>query len=189
MKLFLDVYNHLRFIILPLREIDQFSPKKGRIIDLGCGEGVVAKYLARNKRRFVIGVDQDEKRLQKSSVKNLKFVLEDIRNFKIENATGVILSDVLHHLKFSDQKKILNNISQGFKNGSVLIIKEIDFDENIRSKLSRFWDFVFYPKDKIYYSSAKKLTKILLGLNFKVQIIRASRFIPGSTTLFICTKC
>ena len=137
---------------------------------------------------MVIGIDLDEKRLKESVRKNLRFKVGDIRKFKLDKTDGVIISDVLHHVSFEDQKSILKNIAKSLKKGSVLVIKEIDTGEFIRSKLSRFWDFVFYPGDKIYFNDAKILKKSLESLGFTVSIKRPTRLFPGSTTLFICKK-
>lgn len=174
--------------MLPLEEIDRSLPRKGRIVDLGCGEGIVARYLAKNSKRQVIGVDLDEKRLKKSQFENLQFELADIRSYELKNARGVILSDVLHHLNFIDQDKVLINITKNLKKGGVLIIKEIDTLEFVRSKLSRFWDFIFYPKEKIYFSNSDNMSRKLTKLGFKVLLKRPARFFPGSTALFICKK-
>jgi len=174
--------------MLPLKQIDETLPKSGKIIDLGCGEGIIANYLAREQKRLVIGVDLNKSRLPKSSKQNLQFIYGDIIEFQLKNASGVILSDVLHHLVFPDQKTLLTRIASCFKKGGILIIKEIDTKELVRSKLSRFWDFILYPKDEIYYWNSKKLRNLLASLGFKVKIIRPCRFFPGSTTLFICKK-
>ena len=182
------LYDFLRSLILPLREIDHALPKKGQIYDLGCGEGVISKFLAKVKTREVIGIDSNKTRLQKSTLKNLNFMYRDIRTFNFKSADGVVISDVLHHLEFKDQKKVLYFVFQGLKKNGVMVVKEIDAGEFIRSKLSRFWDLVLYPNDKIYYQNSKNLRNFLNGLGFKVKIVRASRFFPGSTTLFICQK-
>ncbi len=184
----LHLYDFLRFQMLPLSEIDEFLPKKGRILDLGCGEGVTAKYLAQIKSRQVIGVDSNPERLQKSDQKNLKFELADIRKYPLKDVRAIIISDVLHHLNYQDQKNLLSKIASSLKKGGVLLIKEIDTTERLRSNLSRFWDFVFYPKDKIYYHNSKDLKEYLENLGFKVKISRPSRLFPGSTTLFLCQK-
>lgn len=183
-----SIYDFLRSFMLPLSEIDQAIPNRGRIIDLGCGKGVTAKYLARIKTRQVVGVDNNKKRLQNSTQNNLIFVLDDIRNYKLKAPDAVVISDVLHHLKFKDQKELLVKIAKNLKKGGVCIIKEIDTNEFIRSKLSRFWDFIFYPKDKIYYQDSESLRDFLKKSGFHIKIIRASRIFPGSTTLFICRK-
>ncbi len=174
--------------MLPLNEIDKSLPQRGTIVDLGCGEGVIANYLAQNQNRNVIGIDLNEKRLQSSTKKNLKFQIGDIRNYNLKNVEGVILSDVLHHINFRDQEKVLINIAKGLNKGGILVLKEIDSEELVRSKLSRFWDFVFYPTEKIYFSNPRKLSSKLKNLGFRVSIKRPLRLLPGSTTLFICKK-
>lgn len=182
------VYVLIKQLFLPLKEIDQSLPQRGKIIDLGCGEGFVAKYLARRQQRSVVGVDLSKSRLPKTDLKNLRFECLDIITFNISGAKGIILSDVLHHLDLSKQKKLLFKISKNLTKGSVLVIKEIDTQEFIRSKLSRFWDFIFYPQDKIYYSGSQHFKLFLENLGFHVKLIRTSRLFPGSTTLYIARK-
>lgn len=182
------IYDFLRSVMLPLREIDDVLPKKGKIIDLGCGEGVMAKFLAKTTSRDVIGVDDDKKRLQKSNIYNLTFTLADIKGYDLKGADAIIISDVLHHLTYQDQDKLIKNVAKSLKRGGVFVIKEIDTGEFTRSKLSRIWDFVFYPNDKIYYHNAIELSKALKSKGFKVKITRPTRFFPGSTTLFVCQK-
>lgn len=181
-------HNFLRVLMLPLKEIDSFLPQSGKIVDLGCGEGVIAEFLASKNGRMIIGIDLDEKRLKVSTQKNLRFQVGDIRKFKLDKIDGVIISDVLHHVNFQDQRLVLKNIAKGLKKGGVLVVKEIDTGEFIRSRLSRFWDFVFYPGEKIYFNDAQKLKKLLESLGFTVSIKRPTRLFPGSTTLFVCKK-
>lgn len=182
------LYDFLRKAILPLEEIDRGLPQKGKIFDLGCGEGVISKYIAKNKKRTVIGIDSEKKRLPKYKTKNLSFKNTDIREISLEGCSGVVISDVLHHLDLKDQKNLLARIAKEFKKGGVLIIKEIDESEFIRSRLSRLWDFILYPKDNINYWNYRILKKFLEEIGFRVNFSRPRRLFPGSTTLFICKK-
>jgi len=185
----IPITDFLKKIIWPLEEIDKILPQRGLIYDLGCGEGVIAKYLANSSAsRRVIGVDVDKKRLPKIKSQNLSFEAGDIRSFRLETADGVIISDVLHHLSAIDQKKLLIKISQCLKKGGVLVIKEIDKNEFIRGHLSRLWDFLLYPKDKIHYWRSNDLRVFLKSLGFAVKITHPVRLFPGSTTLYICKK-
>src|SRR5436190_15445589 len=111
----MPLYNFLRSWMLPLKEIDNFVPAHGNIVDLGCGQGIIATYLSRKKTRNVIGVDLDADRLPPSSQKNLRFINSDIRNYNLKNIDAIILSDVLHHINYSDQKKLFKNIAQNLK--------------------------------------------------------------------------
>lgn len=181
-------YNYLRSLILPLDEIDNAIPLKGKIIDLGCGQGVISNYLASKKRRTVIGIDKNVSRLSRSPQKNLFFKKGDITNISIKNVDGVIISDVLHHLSVTNQKILLKKTSTGLNKNGVLVVKEIDTEEFVRSKLSRVWDYLLYPKDDIHFSRTTDMKRLLLKLGFKVTILRPSRLFPGSTTLYVCKK-
>lgn len=181
------IYDFLRSQMLPLNAIDEVTAKNGLVVELGCGQGIIANYLAKSGKRKIIGVDLNEKRLPKAK-KNPRFIKSDIRTFKFNGASTVIISDVLHHMNFPDQKKVIENSTHGIKKGGKLIIKEIDSGEFIRSNMSRFWDFIFYPKDKIHYNKSKDLKEYLEKLGYKIKITRPSRLFPGSTTLFVCQK-
>lgn len=184
-----QVYLFLRSLILPIFEINQTIPKKGKIVDLGCGQGLIAFSLAQTKTRQVLGIDSNELRLPKSFQKNLKFKKGDIIKTNLGKIEGAVISDVLHHLARHDQLKLIKNVFSNLATGGVLVIKEIDKGEFLRSRLSRAWDFLLYPKDKIYFRSANDLKVILIDVGFKsIKISRPCRFFPGSTTLFVCTK-
>lgn len=182
------LHNFLRNLMLPLKQMDEALPAKGTILDLGCAEGPIAFYLAKNPKRFVIGVDLDAKRLPKSKQKNLIFEKGDIRKYSMKNVSAVVISDVLHHIEFKDQELVLKNVAEGLKKDGILLIKEIDTEDTIRSKLSRFWDFVFYPNEKIYFSSKTNLKNKLSKLGFKTVVKKDLLFFPGSTTLYVCKK-
>ncbi len=182
------LYNFLRSAILPLKEIDVALPQKGCIIELGCGEGVISTYLARNKQRKIIGIDLNNNRIANTTSPNLAFKVGDITKTNFKHQEGFVISDVLHHIAPEKQKKLLGNLHKALKKNGVLVIKEIDKDEFLRSKMSRLWDFILYPNDKINYWSSLDLKTYLIKIGFKVYVKRPSRFFPGSTTLFICTK-
>lgn len=185
----MSVHDLLKKTIWPLDDINKFLPSKGLIYDLGCGEGVITKFLAyASKARIVVGVDSDKNRLQNTSAKNLIFVAKDIRKFSLKKSDGVVISDVLHHLHTSDQKRLLTIIAKSLKKDGILVIKEIDSQEYLRSRLSRLWDYLLYPQDKIFYWNSDNLKIFIRSLGLKVRITRPSRFFPGSTTLFICKK-
>lgn len=184
----MPLYDFLRSLMLPLQEINRLLPNSGKIFDLGCGEGTIARYLAQVKSRQIIGVDANSRRLPKSELKNLHFELGDIRNYNLKSPIAVVISDVLHHLNFKDQEKVLKNIADNLKKGGVLLIVDIDTDEIIRSKISRFWDFILYPQDKIYYRNSKVFIPFLSSLGFKVDIQWPIRLSPRSTVLYYARK-
>ena len=184
----MSFYYFLRKLIVPLDKIDYYLPRKGTIIDLGCGQGIICKFIANSHDRKIIGVDVNTKRLPKIKINNLKFISADITKYKIKKAEGVVLSDVLHHLPLNDQKKIIKKVYSSLAKDGILIIKEIDSDQKIRSKLSRLWDLILYPKDKISYWKANDLIRFLSLCGFRVTMRRESKLFPGSTNLFVASK-
>jgi len=183
-----SLYAFLRAQILPLEEIDNAIPRKGHIVDLGCGQGLIATYLSNKPGRNVLGVDANSKRLPANKSNNLQFKKADITTLKLKSPITIILSDVLHHLSVEKQNKLINNSYKNLKIGGLLIIKEIDTDEWLRSRLSRLWDMLIYPKDKISFRSSNELTLRLKKTGFKLTVSRPCRLFPGSTTLYICKK-
>lgn len=188
------IYTLLRWLICPFHLMEQYLPKKGTIIDIGCGEGVFCQYLARSgERRTVIGIDTNGKRIELAKragrfLGNLQFKKQNALSINFSQIDVIVMSDFFHHLNTISQKKLLKSIASGLKKGGVLLIKEISSGDLLRSRLSRFWDFVFYPKDTIYYREKNELKRTLGSLGFGVKVKKEALHFPGSTHLFLCTK-
>ena len=184
----------LKSWLWPFADINSILPQKGTIIDLGCGDGLVAYYLAdHGPKRQVIGIDLDANKINqarslKPRLKNLQFIVADITKVDLRQAQGCLLSDVLHHLPKKRQFQLLQLISRQLKSGAVCLIKEADKSDFIRSHLTRLWDWLLYPHDKIHYWSAQTLIRTMRQLGFTVKSTPAMPWFPGSTNLFVCIK-
>lgn len=98
------------------------------ILDLGCGTGAMAFYLANNGHK-VVGIDISKKAISiaKESTKHLQlkgeacFFCKDIKNFKTKQKFDlVICSEVLEHIK--NDANVLKKIFRFLKKNSVLVI-------------------------------------------------------------------
>lgn len=152
----------LRQLMLPLKQIDSALPNAGLIYEIGCGTGIISKYIASSHpKRQVVGIDLDTEKItqveNQQHKENLTFVAVDALTYDYLRCDGVVLSDFLHHLKFADQIVLLQKVTNRLKLKGVLIIKEIDKNDRIFRWMSRFWDFLFYPIDKIYYRKKEEL--------------------------------
>ncbi len=179
--------------MLPIKEIDLALPKKGLIYEIGSGYGSISTNLGMySSARKLIGIDIDKYKIEKainlSVLKNVKFEYGDALNYVFLQCNGVILSDFLHHINYDQQVIILKKISQKIVKKGILIIKEIDRSDKVRMLMSRLWDFIFYPKDKIYYRTKEEIILILTKLGFSVKYKKTILWFPGSTCLFICQK-
>lgn len=184
----------IKHLFIPLRSIDQALPDSGVIVDLGCGEGFISSFLARNPKRTVIGIDQDQTKIMQAKLEddkfnNLNFKADNILTTKIPSHTvGIVISDVLHHLSQKSQQDLLTRITNSLKKDAVIVIKEINRADVIRSKLSRLWDLILYPQDKINYLSTKEIDQVMNQQNFTIQHLKKHLLVPASIHLYICTK-
>lgn len=189
----MNFYSLLRSLILPVSQIDTSLPSTGLIYELGSGFGVLAHEIAKSSiNREVIGMDIDETKVAVANktyyLPNLTFLVADAIQFQFKSASGIVMSDFLHHLDYESQEKLLNKLNGRLSKKGVLVIKEIDKSDSIRKLLSRIWDFLLYPEDTIKYRSQSQWQKLLEKLGLKTNISREVPWFPGSTLLFICRK-
>lgn len=184
----------LRILILPFWKIDDTLPKKGKIIDIGCGDGGLTNYLSlRAKERTLVGIDFTKKRinLAKNSIKGLRgiaFIQGNVITTNLDKADAYLLVDVLHHIEFSVQKKLLNVVVKKMDDNSVLVIKEVDDSNFFPFWFGHLIEKILYPGQIICTRSKKDWLGLFtsLGLSYKVE--SGSLFFPDSTLIFVCKK-
>lgn len=183
----------LRSFMLPVKEINDSIPNTGLIYEIGSGIGTLAKALAQfSATRRVIGLDYDRHKINSAKKsypqKNVDYIHADALRFPYKQCQGVVMSDFLHHISYSHQEEILEIITKKVKKQGKIVIKEIVRDDGVFMWLSRLWDFLLYPKDKICYRTRNEWIKLFTAFGYNVKVKRAAHWFPGSTHLFICQK-
>jgi ubiquinone/menaquinone biosynthesis C-methylase UbiE len=184
--LFVKLYVRLRLPFVNNRGFHLFLPPQGKILDLGCGYGLLANLLSLNNDGwYVVGIDSNPNRIEQArlSIKdrdNIEFHLGDARKFPLD-ANVVILTDFLHHLKFEDQDKMLEDIHQQLCPGGTLILLEASTKPKLKSFMSRLSDCLLYPFDeKANFRDPEELASTLNCIGFKVNIFeRTSKIFAG----------
>ena len=113
----LDLYSDLNFwdkLFIKLKinnfafeEIEKFVPKKGTIIDLGCGHGLFANYLSLTaSEREILGLDLDKNRIAAAKQteqfqRKVEFKVKDICNFTIPSVDAITLIGVLYLIPYT----------------------------------------------------------------------------------------
>lgn len=141
------MYDAIRKLILPLKDLERLVPKRGKILDVGCGHGTLARFLVKkNSKRFVTGIDP--------SFQKIKIARKLARNFKnlsfenkyINEIKGIfdciIISDVLY--LFPDQQKInlLRKCKSILKKNGFLIVKTDSHEPKWLFKIIRLQEFI-----------------------------------------------
>ena len=185
-----------RWLITPLSFIERLLPKEGTIVDIGCGEGMLANLIAiGSSRRRVIGFDLDKKRIAvaeeaaKKRITNVKFSVSDALNYNFDGITGVTLIDVLHHIPDpKKQEKIIRIISDKSNKGTMLIVREPCFNQVLKGRFTYLVDKLLYRGDIINFRKAEEWKILLEGNNFSVTIYNTNRLSPISSYVFVAQK-
>ena len=121
-----EIYQKYKDYYLLVSDIvKKFAPSKAKILDLGCGTGILEMYLPKDCK--IVGIDNSKDMLKiakDKKLKNTKFVLADIRNFNLEEKfdIAVCINDTLNHLTSSkDLKSFFANVARHLKKGGLLI--------------------------------------------------------------------
>src|SRR5690606_10046182 len=114
--------KRLDFII---KQIHDFAGSAARVLDVGCGNGVISRSLG--KEGFeVYGIDISDKAIEKAkqlnTYPNVHFEVKSAEQLVAEGKTYdvIICSEVLEHLH--DPSKLLNVLHQSLTDKSILIV-------------------------------------------------------------------
>jgi 2-polyprenyl-3-methyl-5-hydroxy-6-metoxy-1,4-benzoquinol methylase len=117
----------------PIDAVAAATPASGRILDLGCGHGVVALYLAMtSNERDITGVDVDgEKVIEARAAAEAAGVSVHFEDVAPEyRPTGewdaITVVDVLYLLGETAAWEVVDAAAEALAAGGVLVIKEID---------------------------------------------------------------
>lgn len=167
-------YAWARWAVCPFTCVEPFVPREGPILDLGCGAGLFAHYLAlRSPVRRVWGIDQDERKLAlarrlAAGVGNLVVTGGDLRQIPLPPARAITLVDVLHHVGGPHcQSELVRACYHALAPGGLLIVKEIA--ERPRWKFA--WNYLhdsFLSRGELCYRSQRAMLDLLTGAGFLV---------------------
>lgn len=197
---FSELFQIIRIWDAPYELLDKYVPKAKTIIDLGCGDGLLANSLAlRSKNSQVWGVDINNERVEeaKKGISNTHFIVGDITKKSIPEANVILLVHVLHHLPSKDaQVKLLDTCVKKLKKGGKLIVVEIQEKPLLKLILTWLVDAFVVPilfqkslyDFKFWYRTRREWIRILKERNLKVKTITASANKPFSHVIFVATK-
>jgi 1-acyl-sn-glycerol-3-phosphate acyltransferase len=127
---------------------ESLMPKKGKIVDVGCGYGFLPYMLFfKSRHREILGLDYDEEKITvaqncASKRPNINFETVDVTNYEFPDADGFIISDVLHYLEPDQQVKVIGNLARKLNKNGILVIRDADADLKTRQAGTAYTEFV-----------------------------------------------
>lgn len=186
-----SLFTKIRFWTSSFVELEKFVPKKGTILDLGCGYGIFGNYLAlTSPQRNILGLDTDKEKIKNAykGIKNISFKVGDATKMQLENLDCILLLDVLHHLNsYREQEKLIEHCNFMLKKGGELIISDVDNKPLWKLIFAWLTDFILYKGQQVYYRYKKEMLKVLKTYFPKVRI-EALHNNPYPHLVYICQK-
>jgi len=195
LPIFAKIYLQLRPMIIPFEQIEKQVPNEGNVVDVGCGFGIFANFLAsRSKNRKVTGIDLNKKRIDLAKtiyghLPNLNFFCGDITDTQIPPADVITVVDVLHHIPSNDlQKKLLKSFYSVLSEGGRLIVKDVDTKPFWKYLFNLIHDYLMTKGEPVLYQDQKTIKNLLKEAGFKLEKIFEIKKYPYAHVLYIGTK-
>lgn len=136
----------------------RFSPKNARILDVGCGAGVYASYIA-NQGCSVTAVDLSPHQIHLARTtyaqQRIQWICGNIMDFSTSKNEydGILVNSSFHHILRSDRRRFLRKMFNALRdNGRMLLITRV------------------HPFD-----AQKKITEIRSGIEISRHSVRTTR--------------
>lgn len=183
-----------------------------RLLDLGCGQGLLASWLRAARQLFEEGQWQtrwpepprlsayrgielmvsDVQRASAAGTENVEFVQGDIRTTDFGKADTVVILDVLHYIEPEEQEQVLKRVREALLPSGKLVLRIGDADGGLPFLYSNLVDrVVFFLRGhrvaKLHTRSLREWRDLLSGLGFNVESLPMNKGTPFASTLLLGT--
>lgn len=195
------LFEFIRKLTIPFNQIETYIPKKGRILDVGCGHGVFSRMVAQKYPDLeVLGIDPSDHKIDIAKSKspylpNLSYknlYLKDVH----ESFDCITIMDVLYLLPNSKKIEILSLSKKLLQKNGLLILNEIDTSQGLIFKflfleeiiMVKLLKYTFSDNKKLFFLNSKGYTRELKNLGFKTTAKKIKGFLPFYHIMYLAKK-
>jgi SAM-dependent methyltransferase len=184
-------------------------PDGARLVDLGCGQGVLPAFLVAARACYergewptawpppprlasVLGVDLRRRAIAAARVAlggRATFEVGDVRDAAIPPCDVVVILDVLHYLPPDDQAGVLARCAAALAAGGTLLLRIGDADAGLRALVTRVTDqaitLVRGGWPRLYTRGLKSWITVVEQAGFRVEAAPMSAGTPFANVLLV----
>ena len=172
----------------------QLIPAGARLLDLGCGQGLLAALLdVRGPRPGGFhGIDLRAKDIARAraAMPWARWVEGDIRSSEFSACDVVVILDVLHYVGPEEQRRVLERARDALAGGGTLLVRVAGADRSVRFRFTLFTDRVAtvlrgggWPR--LHPRTLAEWRALLEGLGFRVRTEPMSHGTPFANVLCV----
>jgi len=171
-------------------------PEGARLLDLGCGQGLLAALLraAGTPRvadyRGVELMQSEVARARRALGDRCGVVQGDLRTADFGSADTVAVLDVLHYMPSADQDRVLARVRESLAPGGILLLRIADAAGGLRFRIGNWvdWSVAFargHGAMRFHCRSVAQWRRALETLGFDVETEPMSRGTPFANVLLV----
>jgi SAM-dependent methyltransferase len=185
-------------------------PDNKRLLDLGCGQGILASWLLSAQELFqsgewpknwpappsleaITGIDlmpRDVNRAKLALGERAEFKVGDARTAEFGKADVIMLLDVLHYLSFPEQEALLHKIRASLTDKGIFITRVGDRAAGLPCLYSQWVDLIAsfirgHRLPRLYCRSVRSWQNLLTQLGFSIEAYEMSKGTLFANTLLV----
>ncbi len=196
-------------VFLRLLEVG-LIPDGARVLDLGCGQGLLASLLLAAERlraggswpaawaapprpAALVGIElmaKDVVRARQALGDRAEFLHGDIRGTAFPDAEVVVILDVLHYIDFAAQEEVLRRVRAALAPGGRLLLRVGDAGAGLPFRISNWVDHAVtlargHRLPRLHCRALKDWEALLARRGFRVESLPMSAGTPFANVLLV----
>jgi SAM-dependent methyltransferase len=185
-------------------------PGDARVLDLGCGQGLLFALLLAARESHVAGrwpadwpappvaralrgidlMPRDIERARVASGAAAELVCGDIRSAEFGKAGVVVILDVLHYIDHEAQRDVLRRVRDTLGPGGTLLLRVADASSSLRFRITIAVDLAAmflrgHRISRLHNRSVAQWKEVLASLGFHVEPVPMSAGTPFANVLLV----
>jgi len=183
-----------------------------RILDLGCGQGLLAAWLLAARMRrdelphawprewsaapcptSIRGIELNKREVQRARDalgQNAEFEHGDITATDFGTADAVVILDVLHYVDYEAQRTVLDRVWNALDADGILLLRISDADSGIRFTIGKYIDQAvmltrYHRAPRVYCRSIRDWLGVMAAAGFDCEALPMSAGTPFANVLLI----